>query len=408
MLLRRRLTQTAITALVFVSMWGLSRAFFAASPEASSGKAIATKPLLVEVLPVLAQPFSIQIDSFGTVQAGIRSDVYPLVSGQIVKVSPQFKSGLAFKKGDILLEIDATDYQLALQQQRSELAQAEVALAEELARSDQARRDWETQQRQAQKRSEPISDYALRKPQLILARTNLDTAIEMLAVAQLNLERTRVRAPYDGFVISTFVDVGEVASPSIRIAEIYDAHSLEVRLPVASKDLAFIELPQQASSKRLEQKGAEVELVSTLAGQTTLWQGRLVRSDVVIDSATQQVFMIAEVDAHSDAHFPLKLGQYLKAQIQGRTLEGALVVPNNAVYQGAHVYVVRNDRVYKEDIQIRWRNKQFSVIERGLQAGDQLVTTLLGQVTSGTAVAITGEDALARAGSDAETVGVKP
>lgn len=380
MLLRRRMTQLVMTLLILAASWQLSRIIAADTPEASTGEAQELKPLSVEVFSVKAADFIVQLETFGTLSAGTRSDVYPLVSGQIIAMSERFKSGLSFRKGDVLLELDATEYRLAVQQQRSELAQAEVALADEQARSEQARRDW-----QAQQRREPISEYALRKPQLTLAQTNLDTAREKLAMAELNLERTRVRAPYDGVVISTLVDLGEVVSPSLRLAEIYADQTLEVRLPVASRDLPFIDLPAASDATAA---GARVEFSSSLEGQTDLWPGQLIRADAEIDAATQQVFVVAQIKADAASSASLKLGQYLHARIQGRTLKDALAIPNSAVYQGAYVYVVRNGRLYRQDIRVRWRDRQHSVVEQGLADGDQVIVTLLGQVTSGTAVSI--------------------
>lgn len=379
MLLRRHMTQLVMTLLILALSWQLAEVIASDSPEASTGEALAVKPLSVEVIQLHSGPYTVQLDAFGTLSAATRSNLYPLVSGQILAMSERFKSGLSFAKGDVLLELDATEYRLAVQQQRSELAQAEVALAEERALSAQAQRDWTMQ-----KRIEPISDYALRKPQLALAQTNLETARAKLAMAELNLERTRVRAPYDGVVISTQVDVGEVVSPNLRIAEIYADQSLEVRLPIASRDLPFLALPAADNTG----SGAAVEFSTTLEGQSDQWTGQLVRSDAEIDAASQQVFVVARVDTSKPGASPLKLGQYLHARIQGRTLTDALAIPNSAIYQGAYVYVVRDGRLYRQDIRVRWRDRQYSVIEQGLTSGDQVIVTLLGQVTSGTAVSI--------------------
>lgn len=379
MLLRRHMTQLVLTLLILWGCWQLAEVIASDTPEASTGDTQELKPLSVEVFDVNAGAYTVQLESFGTLSAATRSDVYPLVSGQILNISERFKSGLSFRQGDVLLELDATEYRLAVQQQRSELAQAEVALAEEQALSAQAQRDWTMQ-----KRIEPISDYALRKPQLALAQTNLDTARAKLAMAELNLARTQVRAPYAGVVISTEVDVGEVVSPNQRVAEIYADQSLEVRLPIANRDLPFIDIPAADGTG----SGASVEFSTALEEQTDRWTGQLIRSDAEIDAASQQVYVVARVDALKPGSAPLKLGQYLHAQIQGRTLTDVLAIPNSAIYQGAYVYVVRDGRLYRQDIRVRWRDRQFSVIEQGLTSGDQVIVTLLGQVTSGTAVSI--------------------
>jgi hypothetical protein len=88
---------------------------------------------------------------------------------------------------------------------------------------------------------------------------------------------------------------------------------------------------------------------------------------------------------------PLKIGQYVTAEIGGNRLEDVLVIPNNSIYQGSYVYVVENEVLRRRDIVIAWQNDDDAVIERGLQHEDQLVITPLGQVTSGIKVSIIGE-----------------
>ena len=88
---------------------------------------------------------------------------------------------------------------------------------------------------------------------------------------------------------------------------------------------------------------------------------------------------------------PLKIGQYVTAKLQGKTLSGALVIPNSTIYQGTYVYVVEDGVLRRRDIEIDWQNDSEAIISSGLAAGDALVTTALGQVTSGIRVSIVGE-----------------
>ncbi len=371
---RRYATQIILAILIVVGMAKLAGLLFAEPPKASQGAKKKAAPLAVETLSLVPQDFRVAVQSFGTVQAGTRSTLFPQVSGQVVTMAPQFRAGLAFKRGDVLLTLDSSDYELALQQAKTAVVQAQASLAEEQARSEQAQRDW-----RSQSRSGPISDFALRKPQLALAQSQLESAQASLRQAELNFARTQVRAPYDGRVLSTALDIGELAGPSQPIGEIYATDTLEVRLPINVQDLAFIELPgTQAGAD-----GARVKFKAD-AGILQVWHGRLMRTEPEVDARTQQLYVIARIE-DSDA---LRLGQYLSAEVSGRVLQQALVVPNSVIYQAAYVYVVDQDRLHKREIRVRWRNDQYSVIEAGLNPGDQVVTTLLGQVSSGLAVTV--------------------
>ena len=62
--------------------------------------------------------------------------------GRVLEVSPKFKSGGRFAKGEVMLEIDGSDYVAALAKAESALADAQLSLAREEARAAQARRDW--------------------------------------------------------------------------------------------------------------------------------------------------------------------------------------------------------------------------------------------------------------------------
>ena len=74
------------------------------------------------------------------------------------------------------------------------------------------------------------------------------------------------------------------------------------------------------------------------------------------------------------------------------TLQDALVVPNNTIYQGTYVYVVEDGVLRRRDIDIAWQNDTEAIVAAGIAPGDELVLTPLGQVTSGVRVTILGDD----------------
>ena len=114
------------------------------------------------------------------------------------------------------------------------------------------------------------------------------------------------------------------------------------------------------------------------------------------------MYIVAQIDDTYDESnhkvAPIKIGQYVNAEIAGKSLAQALVIPNSAIYQGSYVYIaeqVGDKTVLKrKDIIIRWQNSDDAIIESGLVIGDELVLTALGQVSSGTPVAVVGSTPL--------------
>ncbi|MBN7796345.1 efflux RND transporter periplasmic adaptor subunit [Parahaliea mediterranea] len=350
--------------------------------------------LTVDTVTVSPTRYAMRISSFGTVQPRTQSTLVSQVGGEVVWVNPQFRDGGVFGAGDALLRIDPRDYEANVQIARASLLEARQVLAEEQAQSQQALADW-----QRLGDGGEADALVLRKPQLMAAQARVASAEAELRKAELNLERATVTAPFDGRILSTEVDLGEVLGGNTALAEIYATDYVEIRLPLANADLDYVDLPEPRADGG-EQQRVPVTIHSSLSAGAA-WEGFLVRTEGAIDDSSRQLHVVAQVDdpfqlagdsgpEHSGRK-PLKIGEYVTASIEGRTLPGAVVIANSAIYQGSYVYVVREGLLQRREITIAWQNADSAVIASGLRAGDALVTTPLGQVTSGTPVAVTGE-----------------
>ncbi len=373
---------------VLGALLSLAYAISNSSPQATKGPAPPPARLKVDVKTLQAQPFQVVIPSFGTIEAESNVQLYPQVSGQVVFISPDFKAGNRVYKGQVLLRLDSAEYEVALQTAVSDLASAELALAEEEARFEQAQRDWNSQ-----KNNTTPSSYALRQPQIKAAKARLETAKSQLKLARLNLERTELKSPFSGWIVSRNIDLGAVVGPSNKLAEGYESEAVVVRLPVSSQDLQFLDLP---GSLAPGEAMPGITFRNSLASPAETWQGHLVRTEAAIDDKTQQLYVVGRIEfpfaADKAAKQPLLIGQYIEALIEGKVLDEVIVIPNAAIYQGSFVYVVDQQTIQRRDVQILWQDDAVSIIASGLDAGDRLVTTLLGQVTSGMPVDILNKE----------------
>ena len=261
------------------------------------------------------------------------------------------------------------------------------AEAQEAARAEQALIDW-----QRLGDGEPPSELVLRRPQLQAAQSRVASAQAALTKAQLNLERTKVRAPYDGRMLRKLVDVGQVVNVGAQLAEVYATDYVEIRLPVRNSDLPFIDLPEDGRSAK-----PPVTIRSDLGGPE-VWKGRIVRTEGAIDASSSQLHVVAQIDDPFDLNGqrherPLKIGQYVTAEIIGNLRRNSIVVPSDAIHQNAYAYVVEQGLLQRREVAVAWRNDAEALIASGLQVGDVLVTSALGQVYSGTPVRVASDAA---------------
>jgi RND family efflux transporter MFP subunit len=400
------LLKAGLPVLILVLLGGIAF-MIASNPPGRDRRGPPSGPqLTVEVMEVTPQDYTVRLESYGTVQPRTQSMLVAQVSGQITSINPAFRDGGFFEAGELLVEIDPRDYEADVRIAEATLAEARQVLAEAEARSAQAREDWT----RLGNEGEP-SPLVLRQPQLDAARARVQSAQSTLRKASLELERTRIVAPYAGRVLDQLVDVGQVVANNTQLAEIYATDYVEVRLPLRNRDLEFIDLPEQYRfDSSQSDEPPEVALRSDLANDSR-WAGRLVRTEGAIDTISRQLHVVAQIDdpfgTISTDMTPIKIGQYVTAIIEGDTLPGALVVPNETIYQGAYMYVVEDGLMQRRNVTVAWQNDVESVIGDGLVAGELVVTTPLGQVTSGTRVNIAGRPALDRtsAGGPAPTPG---
>lgn len=294
----------------------------------------------VEATTLRIRTYPVRVRSQGTVQPRTRSTLLPEVPGRIVEVDPSFRPGGFFGEGDVLLKLDPVDYETAHVVAEAELARAQVVLAEEKARAAQARENW----RALGKSGEP-GDLALRLPQVAQAEAEVAAATARIGQAERDLDRTVIRAPYDGQVLQQLVDVGQFVTQGTPLGELFAVDYVEIRLPLPDRELPFLDLPERfRDGESRTAAGAPVTLRALLGGRPAEWSGTIVRVEGAIDDSTRQITAVAQVDdpyaKREEGQPPLRIGQFLEAEIEGRPLEGVFVIPRRAVRAGNEVLLV--------------------------------------------------------------------
>lgn len=361
-------------------------------------------PVLVEHLSVEPQSHQFTVASQGTVQPKYDSHLVAEVSGQIVHVSDRFVDGGFFEAGEMMLQIDPSDYEVARQEAQANLARAQAGVAEERALGRVAEAEWRSIE------AGEIPSLGLREPQLASALAELQSAEARLSQAERNLERTRIRAPFAGVMRGRQVTLGQYVTTSTVVANLLSTDAAEIRLPLTDFDLAFIDLP---SGMLDDEAGPAVTVHASISGRNYQWQGSIVRTEGVLDAGSQVTYAVLEVQDPYNRRGPthervLNFGRFVETTVQGIEMDGLIELPRYAVNSQGYAWVITEDSprlLERRDVQVERRDRQSVFVSAGLETGEKVMLTQLDNPISGQRVRIAGDN-YEQAGENPEIIGI--
>ena len=347
---------------------------------------------LVRVISAESRAIRLTVETEGLVAPRTESQLVPEVSGRVIWVSESLVAGGFFDEGQVLIKIDPREYELALIRARSAVAQAKTRVATEEQEAAVALKEWESL---GEGKPTPL---VLREPQLAEARAAQASAEAALEQAQFDLERTVVKAPFDGRLREKSVDVGQYVQRGQAVARLYSVDVAEVRLPIPDEQLAFVSLP--LAYRNVENsdsaKGPAVTLSSDFAGQTYKWRGRIVRTEGEIDPRTRMIHAIAQVEdpyarSGNSRRPPLAVGMFVKAEIYGKSVR-AVPIPRTAI-RGANTVLIVNaqNRIEFRELNIFRQERDRVLATGGVEAGELISVSTLEAAVDGMAVQVVEE-----------------
>ena len=344
--------------------------------EPSSVEKLATTVRVVEIQPKSVQ---LKVNSQGSVMPSTESQLIPEVSGKVSWMSPNLVAGGYFDDQEILIRVDDSDYKTKLDRAQANLTRAE---AEQQHNEFEYRRMQSLVKRNLVSRSQ--LENSLRAYRV--AEASLQDATANFNQAEQDLARTQIRAPFAGLVRSENVDIGQFVSRGSPIATIYAGNQAEVRLPIADRQLAFLNIPFNIRGEIPQEFQPEVTLTAQYAGQTLEWKGNIVRSEAEIDISSRMVQLVARVESKSNP-VPLSIGLFVSAEIQGLAAKNVVVLPREALRNDNQVLVVDDEnrlrfrkietlRLYQDDL----------LVQAGLEAGERVCISPLQTAIEGMVV----------------------
>ena len=384
------------------------------------------KGRLVEVFPAKAEDVQMVVESFGTVAPRESLKLVAQVPGQIVEISPGFKEGNFVKKGTRLIQIDPRTYSLEVERRKVQIKQSEAELKRlnqevinlksriKIAKSDvtlakneflrlkklidrkviaQSQLDKVEQAYLASlERLQALENQLAlidpQKEQLIAAR---DMAEVMYRQAELDLERSGIVAPFDGWVLDKGIEVGQHVNVGQQLGSIYRSGMLDIEVYIPTKDFKW--LPADMGAK----KPIVADVVFNNAGEQQVWHGHLARVKARMDERTRTLPVVIEVDESgtaegANAGLRLRPGMFVTIKIKGKAVNHAFVLPRYVVYPGDFVYTVKDNRLKIKEVGILRSYKDTVIVKEGIAEGDQILKTPLAGAADGMIVRVKADD----------------
>jgi multidrug efflux pump subunit AcrA (membrane-fusion protein) len=355
---------------------------------------------LVEVFTARAEKVQMYVEAYGTVEPREALLLVAEVRGQIVATDPTFEEGNFVTAGTRLIQIDPRTYELEVQrrnvqikqaqaeikrleqevlnlQARIKIAKSDVALAKSeyfrlkklidrkvIAQStlDKTEQQYLASRERLQALENQLALTGPQKEQLLAQR---DLTKVLFQEAKLDLERSGIIAPFDGWVLEKTIEVGQHVT------------------------VDFKWLPADLNSDAR----IEADIIFETQGTRRTWHGHVSRVKAQMDDRTRTLPVVIEVDETSKSEenrssLRLRPGMFVTVKIKGQEVAEAFVLPRYVVYAGDIVYTVKEDRLKIKSVNILRAFKDSVIINQGLSDGERIIKTPLSSATDGMLVRV--------------------
>jgi len=379
---------------------------------------------LVETIKAHKTSQNMIIRAYGTVRSGENLSLTAEVRGRIVEMSPDFEEGIYFPKGAFLMRIDPSSYSLnvdrlhteikrldaevvRISQERKNLHASLIIVKEDLGLVkaeyernqalqkrkvvsqnllDQTQQRWLTSRQKAQ---EIENSLALIKPRINLLKAQRQSVLVQMKEAQLDLERTEIRAPFECRMAKKLVETGQYVTAGMKLAHLYNIGIMEVEVHIPPQDIVWL---HSDSGKTVNLKGdppARARVTFNAAGQKIRWQGFVSRTKGQMEETTRTLPVIIEIkDGHPGTGHPLMPGMFVTVEIVGKRVDDLYLLPQETVHEDNSVYVVDDGKVHIKPVKIFRRVDNQLYVKEGIEEGDQIITRFPGVATEGMKVRI--------------------
>ncbi len=304
------------------------------------------------------------------------------VGGEIVGVHTNWIEGGLVAEGEVLVRIDVDDYRIALTQAESELALAESDAQLEKGRKDVALEEWRMLGGSIEAGDEDKA-LALRVPQEQAAAARVKAAKARVSRAWLDLERTRIKAPFNLAIVQRHANVGDQASVQSKLAAVVDTDRYRVLVSVPVDELKWVLFPADGTAG----SSAEVRLPS---GGTC--PGRVIRRLPDVERNGRMARLLVEIEAPLARDVPLLLNSFVGVHVDGRSVRDAYAIDRTAFRDNSRIWLISAANTLRIlPVEPLWTSVGQVVFRADVRAGERLITSDLGVAIDGMELRVAGE-----------------
>ena len=360
--------------------WYLIRLIDQTEPEAERTQAAKRTAMLVEVLTAEKGNFQPRITALGEVRAAREVTLGSRVSGEIIERAENFVDGGLVKAGEVVVRLDPTDYQKILARRESEHQQALADLKLEKGQRKIAELDLELLEETLEIKDK---DLALREPQLQSAQAAVDLAAIAVEQARLDFERTQIKAPFDAQVLTNRVEIGAQISSGSEVGRLValDEYWVIATVPMASLRLVDYSNDENASVAEIRNPEAW--------GADVVRTGKVVRLLGSLDNETRLARVVISIKdplGREGGLPPLILESLLDVAILGNSISEVVRLPREYLRKNDTVWINEEGALSVREVEVVFRDKSFAYLSKGVEAGEEIVTTSLASVSEGAAL----------------------
>lgn len=333
-----------ITAIAIAVIYSFS---LADKPIQQQNKEQAKINRIVHVQALKPVSRNINVIANGVVTARTKARLLPEVSGLVVKVSPKWRNGGFIKKGEVLLQIEKAQYKNQVARAEASVAQAKSVYIQEQGLADVAKKEW--QRRKQSGNNAAAKALAMREPQLESAKAQYHAALSTLESEKLRLNKTTIRAPFDGIVQNKTADIGQFVSVGQILAEFSAVDYAEIRIPLTQANQQLINLPGLQDTSRTK---VVVSLQNDPDQQAINYDGYFSHTEAVLDDITKVLYGVVIIQDPYRLNIdkreqPLRLGSYVSVTIPGKAISDLYILPPKTLRHGNKVLLVDTENILR-------------------------------------------------------------
>lgn len=385
----KKIIRVVLPLLIIVMAVGVTRRLIKSRPKAKK-KARTVQAPLVKVKTLEAKAAQVEVRAQGSVIPAREVVLQPQVNGRLYSVDDQLVVGGLLKKNQIVARIERRDYQLTLKERKTAIEDARARLAIEKGQQVIAKKEWALFNKG--KANTFDASLALRKPQLKTSELAIESAQLRLQRAQLDLSRTTIKVPFNAIVRAESAEVGQLVNTQSRLATLVGTDVFWIQAAVPLKHLPDLQIPGFNATE-----GSNVTVVQAFGEKEVKRQGKVVRLLGELDTVGRMAQVIVEVKdplnrekANQALAVPLLLGSYVDVTFSAGQKANLISIPRTSLHDGNNVYIVKDGKLEIRKVEIAWRRIDSVLVNKGVQAGEQLVVSRLVAPVNGMKLRVEG------------------